>query len=365
MSERDLQAERKRDAQAHSTASPTGHPTQNRKKDEAEAPAPPNAPVVRNRWWLHGLLFFATVVTTTFWGALYAGAGWHDWWKGFAYSGPLMAILLTHEMGHYLAARRHSIPASLPYFIPFPFGLGTLGAVISMKGRIRSRNALVDVGAAGPLAGFVVAVVVIVVGLTQSEVKQIPLGAPMATEGNSILYLVIKLAVKGEILPWGNRDVFMSPTALAGWIGFLITMINLIPLGQLDGGHVAFAYFGDDYDRFCRRLHRSLPVLGVIVTIYVTIDALNSVAPVEPQLIPPDVRLWMLNDWRTALQIGFFAGLPWLMWPGLVLLLKKFSGGKYHPPVGPDPLTRGRKAVAWTVAVLFLLIFTPMPMRGL
>ena len=319
-----------------------------------------------SKLWLHAALFLVTCVTTTFWGALYAGVTeWGEWWRGLAYSGPLMGILLTHEMGHYLAARRHGIRVSLPYFIPFPIGLGTLGAVISMKGPITSRNALVDVGAAGPLAGFVVAIVVIVIGLMGSPVKEIPLGTATTSEGNSILYMGLKFLVKGEVLPWGRRDVFMSPTAFAGWIGFLVTMINLIPLGQLDGGHVAFAYFGDGYDRFCRRLHRLLPLLGIAVVAYVTMDALQTVAPVTTTLAPPAYRLWPLTSLETAVQVGFFAGFPWLLWPALVLGLKRMSGGEYHPPVGPDPLTTKRRIIVLTVAMLFLLIFTPVPMRGL
>ncbi len=322
--------------------------------------------VPRSRIWLHALLFVLTCITTTFWGALYAGVTeWESWWRGLAYSGPLMGILLTHEMGHYIAARRHGIPVSLPYFIPFPFGLGTLGAVISMKGPIKSRNALIDVGAAGPLAGFVVAVVVLVIGLIISPVEQIPAGVSTISEGNSVMYMAIKFLVKGEVLPWGARDVFLGPTALAGWLGFLVTMINLIPLGQLDGGHIAFAYFGDDYDKFCSRIHRLLPVLGLAVMVYVTWDSLGTIAPVDPSILPERYRLWALTDLETAISAGFFAGFPWLLWPALVAGLKKMSGGRYHPPVGPDPLTRKRRNIALLTAVLFILIFTPVPMRGL
>ncbi len=314
--------------------------------------------------WVHLALFGATCVTTTFWGALYAGAGWGDWWRGLAYSGPLMAILLTHEMGHYIAARRHHIAVSLPYFIPFPFGLGTLGAVISMKDRIRSRNALVDVGAAGPLAGFVVAVVVLAVGLAQSPVGPIPPGSALASEGNSILYFLMKRLIVGEWLPMGGRDVFLTPTALAGWIGFLITMINLIPIGQLDGGHVAFAYFGDRYESFCRKLHHSLPVLALVVMAYVTYDNMHQVAPSAPELLEPRWRMWPLVTWKQAAQSGFFAAFPWLLWPALLSGLKKMGQGQYHPPVGDEPLSPGRRAVAVIVGLLFLLIFTPVPMVG-
>ncbi len=315
------------------------------------------------RLWLHVFLFLATCVTTTAWGALYAGAPLSQWWRGLAFSGPLLAILLTHEMAHYLTATKHRIAVSLPYFIPFPSGPGTLWAVISMREPISDRNALVDVGASGPLAGLVVAVAVLAVGLAHSPVETIPLGAASSTEGNSLLYLLLKRAVLGEWLPAGRRDVFLSPTAFAGWIGLLVTMINLIPVGQLDGGHVAFAVFGDRYERFSRLVHRSLPLLAVGVVAWVTAEGLRAVQPTEPSLLEPTWRLWPLLSTGQALGRGVGAALPWLVWPLLLSFLKRASRGRYHPPVGPGPLHPSRRAVAILVAVVFVLIFTPIPMR--
>src|SRR6185369_17137234 len=184
---------------------------------------------------------------------------------GLSYSVPLMLILLCHELGHYFVARAHGVQASLPHFIPLPpaLGLGTMGAVIGMQQVTSDRRKLIDIGAAGPLAGLVVAVPVLIYGLSLSPV--LPVHGSSEQEGNSILYLVIKRVVTGAWLPDGTHDVFLHPTAFAGWVGLLITMINLLPIGQLDGGHVAVAFFGNRYNAFSRRLHQALPLAAMAV----------------------------------------------------------------------------------------------------
>jgi membrane-associated protease RseP (regulator of RpoE activity) len=330
----------------------------------------------QHRYWLHAVLFLVTCVTTTWAGLLYVGPeaaeflmggeglepGGIDvehWWRGFAFSGTLLGILLTHEMGHFIAARRHHVDVSLPYFIPLPVGLGTLGAVIAMREKIRARNALMDVGAAGPLAGLVVAIPLLVIGLVLSDVEIIPLGEPVFSEGNSLLYLGLKLAVFGEVLPRGGRDVFLHPMAFAAWCGLLVTMINLIPVGQLDGGHVAFAFFGDRYEWASRWFHRLLPVVGVGVAIWVFWTALHTVTP-PPEDAP---ALWLKTPGE-ALGAALEAAAPWFIWP-LMLLLLRGGGrkGQSHPDVGLEPLGRGRRAVGILVMIIFILILTPVPMR--
>ena len=189
---------------------------------------------------------------------------------GLIYSVPLMMILLCHELGHYIVARRHGVDASLPYFIPFPFGpLGTLGAVIGMRQSSTDRKKLIDVGAAGPLAGLAIAIPVLVVGLLRSHLGPRVHDGAALMEGNSILYAVLKRLTKGAWLPSSDVDVDLDPMAYAGWAGLLITMINLMPIGQLDGGHVATAYFGNRYGRFADRLRRLLPVVAVGVFFWV------------------------------------------------------------------------------------------------
>ena len=222
---------------------------------------------------------------------------------------------------------------------------------------------MVDVGASGPLAGLAVAVPVLAIGLAHSPVEAIPLGSSLATEGNSIFYALLKRIILGEWLPSDGRDVFLSPTAFAGWIGLLVTMINLIPVGQLDGGHVAFALFGDDYERVSALIHRALPLVGVGAAAWVTYQALGTPAPTDPTLLEPTWRLWPLVPVREAIGAGIGAGLPWLVWPLVLSILRKASGGRYHPPVVPGPLSPGRKVVGVAIAVIFVLIFTPVPMR--
>jgi membrane-associated protease RseP (regulator of RpoE activity) len=257
-----------------------------------------------------------------------------------------MGILVTHEMGHYLMARRHAIDASLPYFIPVPLlGMGTLGALIRMKAPIDRRDALIDVGAAGPLAGLAVAIPLLAWGLAVSPVK--PIEGPAFIEGNSILYILLKLAIKGQYLPTvDDVDVSLGPMAMAAWVGLLVTFINLMPIGQLDGGHVAFAYFGDRHERHSRWLHRGLLVVGGAVLAAMALEA---------------VRAGKADGEVFAYAVPGAA--PWFVWAVLLLGMRRLQGGVYHPPVGPDPLSPSRRALFWLVVVVFLLLFTPIPMR--
>lgn len=258
---------------------------------------------------------------------------------GWTFAVPLMAILIAHEMGHYVAGKIHDVDISPPYFIPMPiFLLGTMGAVIRMRGRIETRNALLDIGAAGPLAGMVVAIPVLLYGLAISRVAVTPLHGDVFIEGRSVLYLGMLWLTKGTI-PAGY-DIWLSPTAMAGWAGLLVTQINLIPVGQLDGGHVAYALFGDKQDTYSRWVHRALPVVGVVV----------SLAYVIPAMLDGEVGEQLMGE--------AMAGMHWVVWALVLAGLLRFSGQE-HPPTGPAPLSRGRKAVAIGTLLLFLLLFMP------
>jgi membrane-associated protease RseP (regulator of RpoE activity) len=310
----------------------------------------------RPRLLLHIALFLATFLTTTAAGALYVhgqggeGGGIVPIADGLSYSVPLLLILVCHELGHYLVARAYGVDASLPYFIPLPpgLGLGTMGAVIGMRNVTSDRKKLIDIGAAGPLAGLVVAIPVIVYGLLRSRVG--PMVAGSEQEGNSILYAALKLFTKGELLPGGGRDVYLHPAAWAGWAGLLVTMINLLPIGQLDGGHIATAYFGNRYNRFARGLHRALPVVAIAVFGWV-LHAVKGEAGAR----------WNRD---LGLSIASGAALPWVIWFGMISIIRRISGGADHPPVDDQqPLPASRRALFWLMVLVFVAIFMPVPLR--
>ncbi len=271
---------------------------------------------------IHLILFLATVVTTLTVGALYAGADIFSnpllIVRGIPYSAAILSILGTHELAHFFACRRHHVPATLPYFIPVPppFLLGTLGAVIKMRPPFANRNTILDIGIAGPLAGVVVAIPVVAVGLAHStmvETTELPETALML--GNSVLFAFLQRVVLGHI-PDG-MGILLSPIAFAGWIGLLVTMFNLIPAGQLDGGHIFYALF----PRWHRRMGKLLAL--------------------------------------ALLPLGLFVWQGWLIWGGILLLL----GFRHPPPVDRDtPITGRRKRLALVALVLFIVTFVPVPL---
>lgn len=309
---------------------------------------PPQSPAPRpRRPWINAVLFAATVVST-----FIAGRGWvvggeggqpPAWYAGWVFAVPLLAILLSHEFGHYIAARIHRVDASLPFFIPLPLVFGTLGAIIAMRGRIQRRDALLDIGAAGPLAGMIVALPILIYGLSISEV--LPQGRGMfIMEGHSLLYELLLYETHGRI-PSGH-DIFLHPVALAGWVGMFITMLNLIPVGQLDGGHVTYALLGPAQNRLSSAILALLPVLGLGVCGY-----------------------FGFKGYAAGLRGGslfseFTTGANWFVWFVLLHIMRHLSG-KQHPPVDPGPLSTPRKIAGVVCMILFVLIFMPVPMRTL
>jgi membrane-associated protease RseP (regulator of RpoE activity) len=301
---------------------------------------------------LNVALFLTTLVTTTVQGAIaqHADGAILPLSDGLSFSLPLMAILFCHEMGHYIAARIHRVPASLPYFVPLPPGIGlfgTMGAVI-LQSRTSDRRKLIDIGAAGPLAGLVVAIPVLAYGLHLSPV------GPMAgglQEGNSLLYAVLKRLVCGMWLPARGIDVNLHPVAFAGWAGLFVTMLNLIPISQLDGGHVAIAFFGNAYGRASQFLRRMLLPLAIGVTAAVYLSTSR------------DLARSGITDTHAAWYVATIAGAQWLVWYVLLGLLRRLAGGIDHPPVDDRPLPQSRALLFWAVVVSFVLIFMPVPMR--
>jgi len=315
---------------------------------ERRAEALPLPPVRNNL-----LLFAVTVVSMLYAGAVFSAAanGVMDersvveqladlrfLASGAAFAVPLLAILVTHEFGHFFAARYHRVPASFPFFIPFPAAFGTLGAVILMRDTIRSRKALLDIGASGPLAGMVVALPVLVYGLTLSPVQ--PVTGPAMQEGQSILYLLVKRLVLGPI-PDGY-DVFLHPTAFAGWAGLFVTMLNLLPVSQLDGGHVGYALLGEAHHRVAGWFKHGLRLLFLGSALYFVVPVLRGTS---------NLPLWV------AIQNSWF----WLFWLIVLTVLGGLSGSPDHPPCEPGELNPWRKAVAWGCLGLFVVLFMPMP----
>jgi membrane-associated protease RseP (regulator of RpoE activity) len=238
---------------------------------------------------------------------------------GMPFAVTLLAILGTHEFGHYFTARYHRAAVTLPYFIPAPppFMFGTLGAIIRMRSQPRNRNSLFDIAAAGPLAGLLVAIPALVIGLTWSRVAPIPAGE-LIVFGDSLLMRILVYLTFGRI-PEG-MDVFVHPVALAGWVGLFVTALNLLPVGQLDGGRIAYALVG--------RRHRLLGMATVV--------ALLALAAIT----------WALN---------------WLVWAALVYFLVGFH---HSPPLDDvSPLSPGRRAVGCVCLLLLVLLIPPVPIQ--
>jgi len=272
-------------------------------------------------------------------------AGLEHMLLGWPFMISMIAILGAHELGHYIAARLHREPVSPPYFIPLPFSLlGTMGAVINLKAPPANRKVLLDIGAAGPIAGLVVAIPVLLIGLaTSAPLRALPPDQVTGFEGNSILYVLLKWAVFGKFLPepasfaeypaWltmlrfygagvfplgGGTDVFLNQVAWAGWAGLLVTSLNLIPAGQLDGGHALYVLLGP-------RARRLVPVIVAVL-----------------------------------IALGFF-WMGWFLWAGLVLLL----GRTHAEPLDQiTPLDPVRRVVAIGVLVLAVLVFMPVPLQA-
>ncbi len=268
-------------------------------------------------------LFVITAITTTVAGAIYANDRFDAWLpfilRGWVFSVPLMSILLTHEMGHFLAGKRRRLDVTPPYFLPAPPPLGTFGAFIKIRSPIPDRDALMEVGAAGPLAGSVIAIPLLLLGLFLSE------PAPRALEpvaagfslGSSILLEMFCLLRFGDYS--SHLTVFLHPTALAAWFGLFVTAMNLLPVGQLDGGHVIYALVGERRARLV-----SFGFLGCML----------------------------------VLGILYWPG--WLVFGVLVTIL-----GLRHPPPldGLTPLSRSRRIVGMIALVLFVLTFIPAPIE--
>lgn len=309
------------------------------------------------------VLFLVTLISVWFTGGLLSAQNlspnWAENIPGFITSGwpfaiSMLGFLSAHEFGHYLMSRHHGVKATLPYFIPLPAPFspfGTMGAVINMRQVPRNIRQLFDIGVTGPLAGLVVAIPVLIIGLLRSPLSTLPMPAPEGTplmiqlEGNSILYLLSKFLVFGKLLPepasygglspfmywikyfftgqpipFGGLDVTLDPVAWAGWGALLITGLNLIPVGQFDGGHILYALIGR------RNMKRLFPV--------------------------------MLGF--TALMGFFWSG--WWIWTALIYFLGRHNA---EPLDTITQLDSKRKIIGVLALIIFILIFIPIPLKAI
>jgi membrane-associated protease RseP (regulator of RpoE activity) len=292
-------------------------------------------PKFKDRVWLHVLLLFLTIGSTTIVGMSYYLGFISDYsaapqglplplgqlvLRGLWYSGTVLAILGCHEMGHYYACRYYDVDASLPYFLPFPLSIiGTFGAFIKIREPIPTKRMLFDIGIAGPIAGFVVTVPALVIGVAMSHVVPVPPDFVGYELGEPLL-----LQLSAQML-WGTipdgYSLNMHPMAFAAWFGMLATALNLFPVGQLDGGHISYAVLG-----------------------------------------PRSAYVTMLT-FASALVLAFFHS-SWIAWIFLLALML-FMFGPRHPRVFDEhvPLDRTRLVFALAAVAMFVLCFTPAPIE--
>lgn len=267
----------------------------------------------------HGLEMLILAISAAIEGGSVASAvSTFDLGIGLAFSAAILSILGAHEMGHFLVARRLRVAVSYPYFIPLPFSpIGTMGAFISMKEPPPNRRSLLAIAIAGPLAGLVVAIPVLLMGLNLSVVEPPP-DTPYLLEGNSLLYATLKWLMFGQFLPSETLDVSLHPVAFAGWVGLLVTALNLIPAGQLDGGHILYALVGPD--------------------------------------------LAQKATWAIAMLLllmgAVFGWFGWFVWAALIILLGRFRVPLFNEV---SPLNRQQQVLAILGLVIFVLVFTPTP----
>jgi membrane-associated protease RseP (regulator of RpoE activity) len=294
------------------------------------------APKFQDRVWLHVLLFALTIATTMIVGAAQYASFLDDFRgsaalpmpflallvRGLWYSGTILAILGCHELGHYFACRYYNVDASLPFFIPVPILLtGTMGAFIRIREPIPHKRMLFDIGIAGPIAGFLVAVPALFIGIAMSHLVRLP------ADQSNMLELGEPLLFKAASwLLWGTQpdgySLNMHPMAFAAWFGLLATALNLFPIGQLDGGHISYA------------------VLGSRLSTYVTFATI-----------------------AVAMGLAWFAS-SWIVWT-LLTVAMLIAFGPRHPRVFDEdvPLDRPRLLLALFAVAMFVLCFTPAPIK--
>ena len=392
--------------------------------------APPDRPADRDRIWLHVLLFVATFASMLIAGislagraVAYAEGGWQAMlWDGMAYTVPFLLFLTVHEFGHYFAARWHGVRVSLPYYLPIPLpgSLGTFGAVIRIREPIRRTRQLFDIGAAGPIAGWLVALGVIVgavltlppveylltvggpahelvvrafqaTGAFPATSVAVPVGSGGVVFGDTVLFSLLQNLGAYRV---PGYEIMHYPVLMAGWLGLFFTALNLLPVGQLDGGHIVYALLGPAIHRVVAR------IVVLLLLVSGAIGFLRDMVPLLSEAGLPAVSGWAVlalillvylrrffgADEPQRAIVGALVGTPillalawlvtvaapglaamtgywgWLLWTGLILFFIRLD----HPPVlVQEPLTPARVALGWFCIALFVLCFSLQPIRVL
>jgi membrane-associated protease RseP (regulator of RpoE activity) len=271
-------------------------------------------PVSKPNWRLFGILLAATLASVFVVGGVTPQG--IDWPAGLSFAAPLILILLFHEFGHFLVSRHNKMSTSPPYFLPFPLSIfGTLGAVIVMRSPPKNRKHLFEMAVAGPLGGLLLAIPFLFIGLKLSTVGPPPANTSYIQEGNSLFYLLAKWLVFHQKLPGHGVDVQLHNMAYAAWVGLFITGLNLIPVGQFDGGHVAYTLFG-----------KKAPMLRYLVL----------------------AMFLLLSYWYRG----------WLLWLAMIFFLGR---GFAVPRDDLTPLPSRYRTLGFVMLALFVILFVPLP----
>jgi len=295
------------------------------------------------------ILFVATVFTTTLAGVFWANQDPYqlfNFYSGLTYSILLLTVISAHEFGHYFAARYHKVDVTLPFYIPFPFlflnPFGTMGAVIKMKSRVQSRKALFDIGIAGPIAGWIATMIILFYGylslppmdyIYQIHPEYVNTGIPTTgfTFGNNIIFFVFeKIFSAPNVFVPPMNEIYHYPFLCVGWFGLLITSLNMMPIGQLDGGHISYTMFWEKHKYIANAVFGLLVFFGL--------------AGLLP-LVGVDIT---------------FGSANWLVWAILIFFVIK----RVHPPVVNDfsePLGTVRTILGWIAFIIFVISFCPIP----
>ncbi len=331
----------------------------------------------RNRIFIHLLLFIATFITT-----MIAGAQWkgynpldiNNWQYGLTYALLIMAFITSHEMGHYIASRIHGIDATLPYFIPAPFPemlFGTMGAVIKTRTPFPSKKALFDIGVAGPIAGFIVSLIILIIGFATLPPKEyiytihpeyLLNGGVVPhtglTFGNTLIYSFLADIFRNPNgwLPPMN-EMYHYPFLCVGWFGLFVTTLNMLPIGQLDGGHIIYAMFGRKNHYIIARIAwYIILIIGIGSLLAVSLDFLKSVNyPNNFYIWLQDTFIPLLSKFRSIAPWFFEGWGGWLFW---ALIIRFFLKLQHPPMMFEEKLDNKRKIIGWFAIIILMLSFS-------